>query len=60
MEPPKNIKIVSEQEFYNTTSVANTGQLSTLSKDLFKEYIFLIFCVAALAMVYCIYKYTSL
>ena len=57
MEPPKNIKIVSEQEFYNT--VPTQESLSTqLSRDLFKEYIFLIFCVAALAMVYCIYKYT--
>lgn len=64
MEPPKNLHIVSEQEFYAKDLSKSSKDLSStvtknMSKDLLNEYTFLILCVAVLVMVYCLYKYTK-
>ena len=58
MEPPKNLRIVSEQEFYAKDQMS-IDVTKNLSKDLLNEYTFLILCIAVLVMVYCLYKYTK-
>ena len=58
MEPPKNLRIVSEQDFYAKDQSIKATDIN-LSKDLLNEYIFLIFCLAVLVMVYCLYIYAN-
>ena len=49
MEPPKNIKIVSESEFYNIKK--------DITQELHQEYNFLLYSVIIVCIVILIYKF---
>ena len=51
MEPPKNIKIVSESEFYNTIVKKD------ITQELHQEYNFLLYSVVIVCIVILIYKF---